>query len=228
MNSSILDHIRALRRQRRSYMLAALTCLGLGLSLAFAPTLRAQTVLHAPSGDDLTMIAYAIAGAEPPYAEWANGLRSVTALDEFKRAAAAKVAEQRLRTRAETVRSTRIIEVNFFAQFGEYNDIYHEFDLSIDDGTVVNFQSDIHPAGISVHFNNGGLAQSWPVAHEDAAKILNLVGGDRSVSVSAKIELGGASIPASGDAPIEVAGKILEYDVVSPQKRLRLGHVVVH
>ena len=198
------------------------------MSVTACQEARAQPVLDAPSGDDLAIVAYDLAGTDPPFAIWAKGLRDVATLDEFKRPPAAAAAEKRLRSRAEAIHAARLIKVTFLSRFGEYNDMYHEFDLDIDDGTIVTFHPAVHPGGVILHFANGGLAQAWPLPAEEAAKVVALAGGDRSVSVTAKVELQSAMIPGGESAPIEIIGKVLEYDLVSAAKHVRLGHVVVH
>ncbi len=183
-------------------------------------------ILVNPSGRDLALIAYRLAGVEPPLEAWANADATVSQADEFKRAAALKLVVESYRSRLATLQGVDTVRIEMMTTFGEYNPDYNEFDMAIDDGTSVEFGASGSPAAVSLHLINGSLAQAWPLPAPNAQAVVAAVKGNRNVRLNVTIQLKDSSVVDTSTA-LTINGKILSYDVEAFPSNRRLGHVDV-
>ena len=213
----------------RPWLAAMLAC-AIGMFLVPADRTAAagpHAPVMSPTGEDLTFLAYILADTEAPFAAWVAADRSVASQNEFKRAAAAKALETKMRARSDELKNVRLIHIDLRSRFGEYNDRYSEFDFNISDGTYIDFQTPLRRFGVRMHLVNGGLAETWSLPPAEAEKVVNLVGGDRNVVLGMTLQLVAATVPAEDYEPLSIDARVIEYDIVSDHKNLRLGHVVV-
>ena len=206
-----------------------LVTLGIALGLAATPHPAAADpgILVTPTAEDFAYLAYSIAGTPAPFDTWAQADRRVTSLDEFSQAAAAQALAAQMRARADRIKDIRTVKIEVDSQFGEYNDQYGEYDFDINDGTIITYNTPLCPRGVVLNLTNGGAAQSWSLSPADAAKILKMTQGNRSVTLTMTVQLTGATLPGSDSDPISIDATIVDYDISTAWTNLRLGHVVV-
>jgi hypothetical protein len=183
-------------------------------------------VLVNPSGRDLALIAYHLAGAQPPCDSWANADSKISQLDEFNRPDAIKRFVESCQRRSTALDHVQDVRVQTGSTFGEYNSQYGEFDLQIDDGTSIDFNTFPAPTPVSIHLINGSLAQAWPLSASEARTVLSVTKGSRYVLLVMSIHLKSSEL-GDGSDRVTLDGKVVDYDIENSNGDRRLGHVTV-
>jgi hypothetical protein len=178
-----------------------------------------------PSGIDLFFLQYAVSGATPPFADLAKLDTTVQSADEFSRDATLAKVEAQLRARASAVHGTSYLQVNLINSFGQYDGKYKEYDFQMVNGTTISY-SGIFGREVDLTLTNGGFAETWKLDPTEAEDVLRRTGGSRSVVLVLKLEILDAPPPVN-DAPLRINTRILEYEIQSQFKNVRLGKVIV-
>lgn len=211
---------------RRQMLFLSIACaVSTNVALAFGDT--APIILINPSAEDLVLLAYNLAGTTPPFDTWAAADPSVTSLDEFHRASAAKALSATMQARYNKIKNMGEIKIEVDTTFGDYNSQYGEFDFDMSDGTNVPYQTPLNQGGIVVNLTNGGMAQSWTLSSANAEKVLALTKDDRNVALTMTLKLNDATLPTNNGDPISIDTTVVGYDIANEQSKMRLGHVAV-
>lgn len=213
------------RRRMRRCAIATIALALLG-GVHGAAAADAGRTLAQPADLDLFFLAYRAAGVEPPFAALATRDPKVSRADEFTRQKTADEVERQLRSRAESVRDVKLLQVNLDATIGEYDPKYGEYTfVGLGDGTYIPSGS---PFGTEVRIAlvNGGQAQSWPLDATEAAAVLQRNRGERFVTLALRLEVIGAQQPVDG-VPLVLDAKILAVDVMAGDHRTRLGKLAL-
>lgn len=208
-------------------MRSILSALAILLCLVASPVAATQqSVLAQPSALDLHLLAYHIAGAEPPLSALAALDPKVRAADEFKRASVAEEVERQLQSRVQSLEGVKRLKVNLSANLGEFDAKYNEYDfVGLGDGTYIPSQS---PFGREVRLalTNGSEAQAWKLEPKEAEAVLQRNRGSRYVTLVMTLEILTAQAPIDGQ-PLVIDTKVVEYDVLGSDESVRLGKVAL-
>ena len=204
--------------------LAFAACMAL-LGIIMPMSGRAAEVMNNPDPTSVTLLQYKYSKVAPPYATLAACEESVKSADEFHKDAALKLAQARLAGRFAEMQDTVKLIINLSSSFSEYDSDHGEYDLDINDGTVISAYNACSKE-VRIALTNGTNAQTWKLDPAEAQRVLEKNRNIRNVIAILKLTLLPSSQAVDGE-PAVLNAKVVGYDVLSLMGDRKLGAVAV-
>jgi len=202
----------------------SLAVAGIVLVVAWSPAFAAGPPPDLDAAE-MFLLQYAYSNVPPDYKAMAEWNPDVRQADEFRRPRLIAAHVARLTAEMAVLRTTRVITVTTFVQLDPYDSQYGEYDLKLDNGSAVTFESGTGKQ-VQVALTNGDDANIWKLPPDEASAVLATNKGLHSVRLSLTLALL-PSPPAAPNQPAILKARILRYDVYQNFGDVKLGSVVV-
>lgn len=185
-----------------------------------APAVAGDRLLEYPDELQMLMLAYRLAGTEPPLDQWAAGNVQVRIADEFSRAAVLREERDRLQRIYDGTRGVGRLRINVEGRLSEYDagrgGYYIDAFLP---GSVLQYRAqpgDGADTIVGLRVSAPAGVEFWPLSPAEAKRVLAGVDVLRQVTLDSEVTLTGAGERGEG---LEIAARLDGYRIVGSEMR---------
>ena len=173
-----------------------------------------------PEGLQMLLFAYRLEGRVPPIGEWAAAQQRVRSANEFERGEVLREERARLQAVYDGTAQVGRLRMNVGASFSEYDASRGGYYLNaFTPGSLFTFSA--RPDGsrsetVSLRIDNPGELNFWALDPAAAQELLTKNGGQRNVTLDARLRITGVS--RRSDGPV-LSATLLGYTIISTRYR---------